>query len=403
VAASVGQDFTISVRVTSVLDLYGWQFKLNWTASTLDVVNVDEGSFLKSSGNTFFTFNLDNTTGHIIVDCTLVGPVPGVNGDGVLANITFYVKVAGQSPLDLYEAVLLNSREMEIPCQIMGGYGYFNVGHDVAVTDVEISPITGLIGEMVEINITIQNLGGSDENFNVTVHANSQVIGMQSVSLTSGSSANLAFNWDTASFGKGEYTIAASASVVQGEVDIGNNTRTADVVVTLLNPGNDVAIVSLAPFKTVAGQGYSLRIAVTVKNYGLFNEAFNVTIYADTTAIDAQTVNLASGQKVDLLFTGNTSSMIKGNYTLRATAGPVPQETETADNTAIDGWVVITISGDINGDESVNIYDAILLAGAYNSKPDVQYWNPNADINGDNVVDLYDAILLATNFGKTSI
>jgi len=403
VTASVGEVFTVSIRVTGVLDLYGWQFKLNWTASTLDVVNVVEGSFLNSNRTTFFTFIADNTTGHILVDCTLVGPVLGVNGDGVLANMTFYVKEAGQSPLDLYEATLLNSREMEIPCELAGGYGYFNVGHDVAVTNIEASPTMGLIGDIIEINVTVQNLGGFDENFNVTVHANSQVIGIQSVSLSSDSTANLTFTWDTTGFGKGEYAIAASASVVQGEVETGNNTRTADVVVTLLNLGHDVAIVSVAPLKTVVGQGYSLKIAVTVKDYGVFDEAFNVTAYADSTAVDTQTVALASGQKAVVLIIENTSGIAKGNYTLSAEAGPVPEETETADNTAIDGWVVITIPGDVNGDESVNIYDAIILAGAYNSQPDVQYWNPNADINGDNVVDLYDAILLASSFGVTGI
>ena len=58
------------------------------------------------------------------------------------------------------------------------------------------------------------------------------------------------------------------------------------------------------------------------------------------------------------------------------------------------------IAGDINDDGIVDIYDAILLANAYNSKPTSSNWNPNADINGDNIVDIFDAILLANNYGK---
>jgi parallel beta-helix repeat protein len=58
------------------------------------------------------------------------------------------------------------------------------------------------------------------------------------------------------------------------------------------------------------------------------------------------------------------------------------------------------IAGDINDDRIVDIYDAILLANAYNAKPTSPNWNPNADINGDNIVDIFDAILLANNYGK---
>ena len=56
--------------------------------------------------------------------------------------------------------------------------------------------------------------------------------------------------------------------------------------------------------------------------------------------------------------------------------------------------------GDINKDWVVDIFDAILLAGAYNSKPGDPNWKPNADINGDNAVDIYDAILLANHFNQ---
>jgi hypothetical protein len=58
--------------------------------------------------------------------------------------------------------------------------------------------------------------------------------------------------------------------------------------------------------------------------------------------------------------------------------------------------------GDINGDGVVDIYDAILLAGAYNSVPNDPNWNSSADINRDNIVDIYDAIILANNYGKTA-
>ena len=62
---------------------------------------------------------------------------------------------------------------------------------------------------------------------------------------------------------------------------------------------------------------------------------------------------------------------------------------------------VLSLTGDVNHDGIVDIYDAIVLAGAYSSVPGSSNWDPNADINRDNIVDIFDAILLASNFGRT--
>lgn len=62
----------------------------------------------------------------------------------------------------------------------------------------------------------------------------------------------------------------------------------------------------------------------------------------------------------------------------------------------------VILTGDINRDGSVDIYDAILLAGAFNARMGDPKWNFNADINADGIVDIYDAIVLAGNFGKTA-
>lgn len=59
-----------------------------------------------------------------------------------------------------------------------------------------------------------------------------------------------------------------------------------------------------------------------------------------------------------------------------------------------------TLLGDINGDGAVDIYDAILMANAFNTKPGDKNWNPNADLNGDGAVDIYDAIIMAIHFGQ---
>ena len=44
--------------------------------------------------------------------------------------------------------------------------------------------------------------------------------------------------------------------------------------------------------------------------------------------------------------------MTKGKYNVSASAGPVSGETDTSDNSRVDGFVIITIPGDLNGDGS---------------------------------------------------
>jgi parallel beta-helix repeat protein len=62
----------------------------------------------------------------------------------------------------------------------------------------------------------------------------------------------------------------------------------------------------------------------------------------------------------------------------------------------------VRVLGDINDDRVVDIYDAIMLAKAYNSKPENPNWKQEADLNRDGVIDIYDAIILANNYGKTA-
>jgi len=399
VKAFVGQNFSINVTISGVSDLYGWQFRLNWTAGLIDIVNVAEGPFLKHGGGTYFYYDVNSTAGRLVVDCTLLGNVPGVSGDGTLATITFNVKGVGESPLTLWDVILLNSLEQTIPSHASSGYGYFMAAHNVAVTAVNVQPLTVLPGETVYINVSVQNRGGWAESFNVTVYANSIVVGVQHISLDANSLAVLQFSWSTSGLGKGDYTISASASVVPGEVNTADNSFVAGEPVTILFQGHDVAVIGVSPSKTVVGEGYTMNITVRVKNYGTFNEVFNVTGYANTTAMDAREISLTSGASATLTFTWNTSGFAKGNYTISAYAWPVDGEVDVSNN-LMSETVALTIPGDINGDGSVNLQDLVLLANAYGSSIGTAKWNANADINGSLTVDLSDLVILAKNYGR---
>jgi len=63
--------------------------------------------------------------------------------------------------------------------------------------------------------------------------------------------------------------------------------------------------------------------------------------------------------------------------------------------------IMRTLVGDINHDLAVDIYDAIILSGAFGSRPGDPRWNPSADMNNDCIADIFDAIMLANHFGQT--
>ncbi len=166
---------------------------------------------------------------------------------------------------------------------------------------------------------------------------------------------------------------------------------------------HDIASNDITCSKTIVGQGFEMYVNVTVENQGNFTETFNVTCYANTTFIQTQIItNLVSGESRTVSMTWNTTGVDYGNYTIRAVAEIVPGEADTTDNTYINGQVLVTIAGDIDGDLDVDYDDFIVLAGAYGSSVGEPAYKPEADIDNDDEVDYDDFIILAGNYMKTS-
>jgi hypothetical protein len=402
---SVGQTFVVEIRISDVYDLYGWEFKLSWDPSLLDVTGVTEGEFLKRGGDTFFYSKTNNTAGYILVDCTLLGDISGVSGNGTLATAEFYAETEGTSILDLYDTILINSSEQPIIHTATDGTVDILLPHDVAITSVDASPTAVIIGQTITVTVDAANQGASTETFTVTAYYDSNTIGTQTVTLAAGGITTLVFNWDTTTAATGTYTIKAVASTVPGETDTADNTLT-DGTVKILPDAHDIAIVNVAPTKTIVGQGLTQRIQVTIENQGGYNETFNVSVYYNTTNLIAtQSVTLEGGSSVTIVFVWDTSAVTKGSYILSAVASLVPEEVDTTDNAYVDGAILVAMAGDISGpdgvpDGLVDIDDVIPVALAFGSKRGDARYEPNCDINDDDLIDIDDVIIPAIHFGE---
>jgi hypothetical protein len=113
-----GVDLTVSAR--DIVDLYAYQFTLNFDPALLTALAGTEGSFLPNGGSTFFyPGDIDNIAGSITLALsTLVGPVDGVDGSGDLATFSFGVHQGGFANFRLSDVFLLDSTGAVIPVDI---------------------------------------------------------------------------------------------------------------------------------------------------------------------------------------------------------------------------------------------------------------------------------------------
>jgi len=277
---------------------------------------------------------------------------------------------------------------------------------DIAVTNVAPSKNITVQGLSLDINVTATNQGTTTETFNVTVYYDDKPIETKTIpNLSPGEETNITITWNTTDVEKGDYTISAKTNVVPGETDTTDNTKVDDTV-TILSQGHDVTIKGVSPSKTVVGQGYSLPVLVTAKNYGNFTETFNVTVYYnETTPIAAKNITLTSGNSTTIAFTWNTTGVPYGNYTITANATLLPPtiDDDPTDNTYTDGWVVVSVVGDVDGDGIVDGGDQIMVGNALWSSPTYDPWryDPQADVNGDGGIDGGDQITVGNHIWES--
>jgi hypothetical protein len=133
--------------------------------------------------------------------------------------------------------------------------------HNLAITNVTSYKTVVAKNYTLNINVTAANLGDLPETFNVTVYANTTVVGTQTVnSLHNGTSTQLSFSWNTTDASKGNYTISAYAQPVSGETNTADNNFTSPTTVMVTTLPGDIQ----SPFGVVDMKD----IAYVAKHFG---------------------------------------------------------------------------------------------------------------------------------------
>jgi hypothetical protein len=143
----VGSSFQLDVNISDVLDLYAFQFSISFNPTVLSALSITEGAFLRSGGITGpVGGTINNSAGTIsLYGDILWGNVPGVNGSGTLASVSFQSLDVGTSPMNLGDVVLLDGTLHEA-IEATSFNGTVNV---TGIT--ELSNTEGTIGTQVTI------------------------------------------------------------------------------------------------------------------------------------------------------------------------------------------------------------------------------------------------------------
>jgi hypothetical protein len=256
-------------------------------------------------------------------------------------------------------------------------------------------------GENVTIYSTVHNIGEAEaQNVAVTFYVDDVQLGAPKTipSILAGGDATVTNGWIVSQLGSHVMKVRVDTLV---EKNKGNNVATRALIVGK----HDVALLEIVRSKTVICEGYVLGMNLTVTNEGQYSENVQVILYAGTSLI--QTGNVTPGSNMSVVFFGcwNTTGYAYGNYTISAELEPLDGETDVADNTLTDGWVIVAMVGDITGpdgwpDGDCDIRDVSAVARLFGvSSPSPEY-NPNFDINGDGDIDIKDVSTVARHLGE---
>ena len=184
----------------------------------------------------------------------------------------------------------------------------------------------------------------------------------------------------------------------------------------LIKPFNEhnVGIASFFVAKTVIFQGFTCNMTVSILNYGLYNETFDLTIWANQTRITLHPMVLTNRSSTQTTFVWNTTGIPYGKYTIMSVVDTVPGETDTSDNNCTGGWVWVSGVGDLTGgtpnaldfvpDKKVDITDVALTAKFFGQKAPPA--PSNCDVSGSTVgvpdgkIDITDVATVAKHFGQ---
>jgi hypothetical protein len=160
------------------------------------------------------------------------------------------------------------------------------------------------------------------------------------------------------------------------------------------------------------GTAYYYPVEVTISNSGTQSVgSFYVKLevyWTDGSLVETTqeiyVSGLTSGATLVINFTVTFHPLNKGLYRLTATVDSRNEITEgdETNNVLVRTNLPVRAFGDVNGNGQVNIFDAVILAKAWNASPADPRWDIRADLDHDGTITILDATRLSLHWGETA-
>ena len=149
--------FQINVSIANVVNLYGFEFKLKYDTTILNISKVEIQSFLNLP--TFFVKNETlEDQGIYWLGVSSLAPASPKSGNGTLVKLTFKVTGIGSCLLDLYNTKLSDPSSPPNPIPHIVEDGYFSNAPPAKVSIKPPHHLATNIGQVFSINVTISDV-----------------------------------------------------------------------------------------------------------------------------------------------------------------------------------------------------------------------------------------------------
>jgi hypothetical protein len=359
--------FNVSVKVENVVDLAGVEWKLKWDPTVLAAVNITEVMFHEVTPQSDWDniqrnwLDTDNVIGVARYSYLYTNGVKAkqrgylpISGNHTMAIIEFQVTGVGNCSLDLIDSKLANMNADPIDHE--NGNGFFS--NSVAPPPLPPSPI---------------------ESADVLVYLDPHRV--RNESLGSQTTFSVAVKLDSIANHSGMLYVRFDLSWNSTLLECVNAT---DVIMHEVTPENEWGNIELnMVWDNAQGVFYY---------YGSFLDVGRALSGGYEPFFGNHTIAVITFQVKDF------GKCLLHLSDFRAASPPSLSVLLYA---TIDGYFANTLNGDVNCDNAVNLYDAILLAKSFGARPLDMNWDEDADVNGDTFVDIYDVLLLCSCFGHS--
>jgi hypothetical protein len=160
-ATALGENFTIDIKIDQLcahLEFAGWKAEFGYNTTLLDVLKVEEGSFLqrfRTADKRYFTASIHEEEGYVNMTGGILGTCATPFYGGTLAKITFNVTYMaphsenGTCRLDLHDTNLTNSdgQPLELPYDVYDGF--YRAPHAPLIGDINKDGIVNILDVVI--------------------------------------------------------------------------------------------------------------------------------------------------------------------------------------------------------------------------------------------------------------